>query len=153
MTTSSHLAITSEHHGQRSVLRLRGELDAANEDRLRGAIRTALDHHSPQVLVLDLSALRFTDCAGLSAIMWARNHLARQGRELVLTGIQPLVRRILNLTGLNRYLHLSTPETPLLTQIEGHPRHHALTAESGLIQAQEGAGGPYLLPPARLYDL
>jgi anti-anti-sigma factor len=142
MTTCSHLAIITEHHGQQSVLRLRGELDVANQDQLRCAIRTALDHHRPQVLVLDLSALGFTDCAGLSAIMWARKHLAGQGRELVLTGIQPLVRQLLNLTGLNRYLHLSTPEAPLVTQREGRPRHHARAAESGLIQTQERPGGP-----------
>lgn len=136
-TASSHLAITAERHGQRSVLRLQGELDAANEGHLRCAIRTVLDQHDPHVLVLDLSALGFTDCAGLSAILWAHKHLAGRGHELVLTGIQPFVRRLLNLTGLNRYLHLSTPETPLVTHVEAGPRHHARTEESGLIQAPE----------------
>jgi anti-sigma B factor antagonist/stage II sporulation protein AA (anti-sigma F factor antagonist) len=136
-STSSHLAIITEHHGQRSVLRLQGELDAANEDHLRCAIRTALDQHGPHVLVLDLSALGFTDCAGLSAIVWAHKHLAGRGHELVLTGIQPFVRRLLNVTGLNRYLHLSTSETPLVTHVDAGPRHHARTEESGLIQAPE----------------
>jgi anti-sigma B factor antagonist len=136
-STSSHLAIITEHRGQRSVLRLQGELDAANEDQLRCAIRTVLDQHGPHVLVLDLSALGFTDCAGLSAIMWAHKHLAGRGHELVLTGIQPSVRRLLNLTGLNRYLHLSTPETPLVTHVDACPRHQARTEESGLIQAPE----------------
>jgi anti-anti-sigma factor len=135
--TSSHLAIITEHRGQRSVLRLQGELDAANEDHLRCAIRTVLDQRGPHVLVLDLSALGFTDCAGLSAIMWAHKHLARRGHELVLTGIQPFVRRLLNLTGLNRYLHVSTPETPMVTHVDACPRHHARTEESGLIQAPE----------------
>jgi anti-anti-sigma factor len=135
--TSSHLAIITEHRGQRSVLRLQGELDAANEDHLRCAIRTVLDQRGPHVLVLDLSALGFTDCAGLSAITWAHKHLARRGHELVLTGIQPFVRRLLNLTGLNRYLHVSTPETPLVTHVDACPRHHARTEESGLIQAPE----------------
>ena len=135
--TSSHLAIITEHRGQRSVLRLQGELDAANEDHLRCAIRAVLDQRGPHVLVLDLSALGFTDCAGLSAIMWADKHLARRGHELVLTGIQPFVRRLLNLTDLNRYLHVSTPETPLVTHVDACPRHHARTEESGLIQAPE----------------
>lgn len=136
MTPSSHLAIITERHGQRSVLRLQGELDAANQDRLRCAIRIVLDHHRPQVLVLDLSALGFADCAGLSAIIWAHQHLARQGHELVLTGIQPLVRRLLNLTGLNTYLHLSALETPLVTQVEACRRHHSPTEDSGPVQVQ-----------------
>jgi anti-anti-sigma factor len=136
MTPTSHLAIITEHHGQRSVLRLQGELDAVSQDHLRCAIRIVLDHHRPQVLVLDLSALGFTDCAGLSAMIWAHKHLARQGHELVLTGIQPLVRRLLNLTGLNAYLHLSALEAPLVTQMEARRRHHARTEESGPVQAQ-----------------
>jgi anti-sigma B factor antagonist len=136
-STSSHLAIITEHHGQRSVLRLRGELDAANEDHLRCAIRTVLDQDGPHVLVLDLSALGFTDCADLSAILWAHKHLAGRGHELVLTGIQPFVRRLLNITGLHRYLHLSTSETSLVTHVDAGPRHHAPTEESGLIQAPE----------------
>ena len=136
-STFSHLAIITEHHGQRSVLRLQGELDAANEDHLRCAIRTVLEQHGPHVLVLDLSALGFTDCAGLSAIVWAHKHLAGRGHELVLTGIQPFVRRLLNITGLHRYLHLSTSETPLVTHVDAGPRHHAPTEESGLIQAPE----------------
>jgi len=52
-------------------------------------------------------------------------------------GVQPFVRRLLNVTGLNRYLHLSTPETPLVTHVDACPRHHARTEESGLIQAPE----------------
>jgi anti-sigma B factor antagonist len=103
-TTSSHLAIITEHHRQRSVLRLRGELDAANEDHLRCAIRAVLNQHGPHDLVLDLSELGFTDCAGLSAILWAHKQLTGRGHELVLTDIQPFVRRLLNVTGLNIYL-------------------------------------------------
>ena len=136
-SSPSYLAIITECHGQRSVLRLRGALDAANQDQLRCAIRSVLDHHRPQVLVLDISALGFADCAGLSAVLWAHKHLAGRGHELVLTGIQPLVRRLFNVTGLDTYLRVSTRETPLVTQVEACPRHHARAEESGPVQARE----------------
>ena len=55
-------------------------------------------------------AVGFADCAGLSAVLWAHKHLAGRGHELVLTGIQPLVRRLFNVTGLNTYLHVSDEE-------------------------------------------
>ena len=134
---SSYLAVITECHGQRSVLRLRGELDAANQDLLRCVVRSVLDHHSPRALVLDLSALRFADCAGLSAVLWAHKRLAGQGHDLVLTGIQPLVRRLLDLTGLDTYLHVGTLETPLVAQAEPCPRHHARAEESGPVEAGE----------------
>jgi anti-anti-sigma factor len=137
VSPSCYLAILTECQGQRSVLRLQGELDAANQDLLRGVIRSVVDHHSPRVLVLDLSALRFADCAGLSAVLWAHKHLAGQGHELVLAGIQPLVRRLLDVAGLNTHLHVSTLETPLVTQAEACPRHHVGAGESGTVQARE----------------
>jgi len=134
---SSYLAIITECHGHRSVLRLRGELDAANQDQLRCAIRSVADHHGPRVLVLDLSELGFADCAGLSAVLWAHRHLARQGHELVLAGIQPLVRRLLDVTGLDTRLQVGTLETPLVTQAGACPRHPARAEESGPVQARE----------------
>lgn len=56
MNPAAHLTVVTDHHGQRSVLRLQGELDASNRDRLHSAISSALEKH-PQLLVVDLSAL------------------------------------------------------------------------------------------------
>ncbi len=107
--------IVTEHHGQRSLLRLEGELDVSGTDHLRQAISHALDR-APKTLVADLSALGFTDCAGLSVLVWAHDTLAGHGDELVITGCQPIVRRLLSLTGLNMYLHVSNePADSLVT--------------------------------------
>jgi anti-anti-sigma factor len=111
MNACTYLAIITEHHRQRSVLRLQGELDVSTRDRLRRAISKALERHPP-ILVVDLSGLSFTDCAGLSVLIWAHQHLAGCGHQLVITGANPIVRRLLHLTDLDTYLHLSTPETP-----------------------------------------
>jgi anti-anti-sigma factor len=90
------------------VLRLLGELDLCSAGDLRHAVGTVLEQHDPQCLTMDLSALAFADCAGLSVLVWARNSLAERGHELVITGSQPIVRRLLALTGLAAYLGLST---------------------------------------------
>lgn len=105
-----YLAIVTVHRDRRSVMRLCGELDGGNRDHLRRAIRAVLSHHHPLTLTIDLSALSFTDCAGLSVMVWAHKLLAEQGRELVITGAQPSIRRLLHLTDLDTYLHLSTSE-------------------------------------------
>jgi anti-anti-sigma factor len=97
---------STEHHGQRSLIRLEGELDVSSSDHLRQAILDALDR-APKTLIADLSALGFADCAGLSVLVWAHNIQAGQGRELIITGCQPIIRRVLSLTGLNTYLHVS----------------------------------------------
>jgi anti-anti-sigma factor len=104
--------VIAEHHGRRSVLRLLGELDVGSADHLRRAVGAVLEQHDPQSLMMDLSALTFTDCAGLAVLVWARKCLAERGHELVITGSQPPVRRVLALTGLATYLGLSVPDGP-----------------------------------------
>jgi anti-anti-sigma factor len=98
--------VVTEHHGPRSLMRLEGELDVCFTDHLRQAICHALDRN-PKTLVADLSALGFSDCAGLSVLVWAHDLQAGSGHELVITGCQPIVRRLLSVTGLNMYLHVS----------------------------------------------
>jgi anti-sigma B factor antagonist len=113
MNPTTHLAIVTEHDGQRSVLRLQGELDASNRDQLRSAISSAissaLENHLP-LLVVDLSGLGFMDCAGLSVLVWAHKRLAGCGHQLVITDAEPVVQRLLHLTGLDMYLCLSNPD-------------------------------------------
>lgn len=108
--------IVTEHHDQWSLLRLQGELDVCGTNHLRQAIRNALDR-APKTLVADLSGLGFADCASLSVLAWAHEIQARHGRELIITGCQPIVRRLLSITGFNMYLHVSDePADTLLTQ-------------------------------------
>ena len=109
MNPTTHLAVVTERHGQRSVLRLQGELDVSNRDRLYSAISSALENHPP-LLVVDLSGLAFIDCAGLSVLVWAHKRLAGCGHRLIITGANPVAQRLLHLTGLGIYLHLSNTE-------------------------------------------
>jgi anti-anti-sigma factor len=98
--------VVTEHHDQQSLLRLEGELDVCSTDYLRRAVSDALDRE-PKTVVADLSALGFADCAGLSVLAWAHEIQAAHGRELIITGCQPVVRRLLSLTGFDTYLHVS----------------------------------------------
>jgi anti-sigma B factor antagonist len=108
--------IVTEHHDQWSLLRLHGELDVCGTNHLRQAIRNALDR-APKTLVADLSGLGFADCSSLSVLAWAHEIQARHGRELIITGCQPIVRRLLSITGFNMYLHVSDePADTLLIQ-------------------------------------
>jgi anti-anti-sigma factor len=117
------LAVVIEHHGERAVLRPVGELDASSRYCLRRAIGSALERHPP-ILVVDLSGLSFTDCAGLSVLVWAHKRLAGRGHELRLTGGNPVIRRLLHLTGLDGYLHHSIPE-PVTDAVAGRRHEHA----------------------------
>lgn len=109
MPASPGLAITIHYCGRRTVLRLRGELDVCTRNQLRLAIDSALEHPG-SLLVVDLSALRFMDCSGLSVLVWAHQQLAEQECQLRITGAQPIVARLIELTGLDAELNLSMPD-------------------------------------------
>ena len=78
---------------------LEGELDYSSalilDDELRRAESTP-----HQVLVLDLSELRFMDSTGLGIIASAYRRMRRAGRRLVVACPTRAVRRIFQLTGM-----------------------------------------------------
>lgn len=110
MASSPYLTIVTQRYGQEVLLCVQGELDVSNRDSLREVIDGLLEL-SPQALVLDLSGLSFADCASLSILVSAHQHLAEQRRELIVLDAQPPVRRLLALTGLDRVFHLSDSGT------------------------------------------
>jgi len=85
-----------------AVVRASGEVDLDTAAALHRALAEALRAH--REVVLDLSQVTFMDCAGLRALVAARNQADRQGRRLVLRGVGHRVVRLLKLTGLNRRL-------------------------------------------------
>ena len=99
------LAIITERQRGRTVLRLQGELDVGSRDCLCRAISDALEGR-PRILVIDLAAVDFADCGGLAVLVWAHQQLAQQGCDLIIAAAQPIVSRLLRLTGLDMYLHL-----------------------------------------------
>jgi anti-anti-sigma factor len=103
--TSAYLAVTVERSAKPIVVRLRGELDVSNLDELRGVFDRLL-RAVPQPIVVDLSGLRFADCAGISVLVATRNRLAAHGLDLKMTSPQPIVRRLLALTGMDTLFQL-----------------------------------------------
>jgi anti-anti-sigma factor len=151
MTLSPYLAITTQHHGRRSVLRLQGELDLCSKDCLCRAITSALKRH-PRILVVDLSALEFMDCSGLSVLVWAHKSLAAQQGRLLITGSTPIVRRLMHVTGLDRQLLLGSPEPPWWDSGAGtpetRPRDPSGCGSAGDLQPHYGQRGCSVLTPA-----
>jgi anti-anti-sigma factor len=105
-----YLSITTDHHGQQVVLRLRGELDVSNLDSLRQALDRLLET-GPQAVTVNLAKLSFADCGSLSVLVSARKRLAEQGQGLILTDPQPLVRRLLAVTGLDTLFRIDDSGT------------------------------------------
>jgi anti-anti-sigma factor len=77
-----------------------GEVDLATAPMLRDRLLDVLHDEAPAVLDVDLAGVTFLDCTGISALVAVRNAAVRTGRQMWVTHPQPIVRRVLDLTGL-----------------------------------------------------
>jgi anti-anti-sigma factor len=83
-----------EIHSEGRLVTVTGDLDVCGARKL--------DAHAANVL--DLSGVTFMDCAGLAALLRARDRAHARGEELVFAGISESVARVLDATHLYREL-------------------------------------------------
>ncbi|MFF1674795.1 anti-sigma factor antagonist [Streptomyces sp. NPDC058256] len=106
-TPTGHLRV-HQHRGH-TVLELHGEIDILAAVEITPLLDSATSGPAPQI-VIDLRPVEFFDCSGLRLLYRARRRvLARDGR-LHLVCTQPLILRILKVTGL---VHLLPPSASL----------------------------------------
>jgi anti-anti-sigma factor len=76
---------------------IEGELDLA----VSGELEAALEHAvgSGQDVLVDLSACAFMDVSGLEVLLRGAQRLRARGHELLLSGAQDQVERLLSVTG------------------------------------------------------
>jgi anti-sigma B factor antagonist len=96
------------------ILRVQGELDLATADSLYQGGRTAIGRHA-RLLLLDLTGLSFCDASGLSAFVRIANEAEAAGCGYGLIAPQPLVAKMLRITGLHQRLQVfATSDEALL---------------------------------------
>jgi anti-anti-sigma factor len=79
------------------VVQISGELDLATVPRLEEALA---DRGGRVRVVVDAAALTFVDVVGVEALVRCHSRLASAGGALLVTNPPPLLRRVLELTGL-----------------------------------------------------
>lgn len=91
--------IRNEPMAHACVVDLSGDLDVAVVPELRSNLESALTAGCVNV-VLDLADVVYADSSALGLLVWLDHRLSPVGGRLILTGAQPDVGRILELSGL-----------------------------------------------------
>jgi anti-sigma B factor antagonist len=97
-----------------TVLALAGELDIAACPALRSRVDAAAGRRA---VVLDLSGATFVDSSMLKELLRAGMELSRYDTPLVLAGIPPVVRRLLELTRTDGLFTLAGDRDAALRQL------------------------------------
>ena len=101
--SQSAIVTAPDHDDQTQILSVRGELDLATADDLYQRGHAAIGRNA-RLLLLDLADLSFCDACGLSAIVRIANETQAAGCGYALIAPQPLVVKILRITGLDARL-------------------------------------------------
>ena len=87
--------------GQRAVITMPTEIDAANADEIRQALLAAVSPGTA-ILIIDMSGTTFCDSAGLKAIITAHSRAAETDTQLRL--VATTVLRILTIVGVDQLI-------------------------------------------------
>ena len=89
------LGIEVEQPGDDVILRVTGELDGSNVEKLRSAVDEQLEHH-PSRFSFDLAELNFMDTSGLAMLIT----VIREVDRVRILNPSPQVRNVIDRTGL-----------------------------------------------------
>src|SRR3954447_11590307 len=96
--TGSEFSVAVHAEGSAQVVAVRGDVDLATADLLRGELRSAAAEG--RTVVLDLREVSFMDTQGLAVVIEAQQHAAQDGRRFVLTRAPERVHRLFDMIGL-----------------------------------------------------
>jgi anti-sigma B factor antagonist len=86
------------------VLAVAGEIDMGTVDDLRRALSEVLNDSPPRRLVVDLAEVGFLESTGIAALMAAYRSGRAQQSTVTLINRQPLPRRVLEISGVDKVL-------------------------------------------------
>jgi anti-sigma B factor antagonist len=96
--------------GRWAVARIDGDVDVASAPRVREQLISIVTERTPFV-ILDLDGVGFLDSTGLGVIVGVLKRARTHGGDLRLVCTQPNVRRVFEITALDRTMPLSaSPE-------------------------------------------
>jgi anti-anti-sigma factor len=98
-----------------AVLVISGEADLATSGRFREHVERALDAKA-KGLVADVAEVTFMDSTMLRELLRAHRELEAAGSRFVLAGVQPEVKRLLDLTGTIELFSLAPTRAAAVTQ-------------------------------------
>lgn len=102
-TPEPELGLSLSTVGEYAVISVTGEIDMYTAPKLREAVRQ-LSAEGRRLVAIDLTPTEFCDSTGLGVLVGARRRLTDAGGALVVVCATPHIRKLLELTGLDKVL-------------------------------------------------
>jgi len=99
------LGLTVSHNDSETVLAVAGEVDMTSSPQLRKAL-IEVCNGAPERLVVDLSAVTYTDSSGMATLVEALRRMRESGGELVLRGLPDRIMAVFRLARLDEVFRI-----------------------------------------------
>lgn len=96
-----HIKDSFDQEKDRWMIHLDGEIDVYTVGNLKEHFYQLLDERMAD-LEVDCSSLTYIDSTGLGALIGIRGKIAEEEKKLILLNLQPNVRKLLRITGLDK---------------------------------------------------
>jgi len=93
-----------------AVVYVEGDVDVSTSLAMQEALAVALD--SSATVAVDLEGVRFIDSSGLSALVWGHRGAQEAGGSLTIRNPSRVVRRLLDITGLDSLIPVEPANSP-----------------------------------------
>ncbi|HHW72504.1 MAG TPA: anti-sigma factor antagonist [Firmicutes bacterium] len=106
--------------GQALIAKLRGELDLHTSPQFKEEITKSFTTH-PQIkyLIMDVKDLQFIDSSGLGVILGRYRELEERGGRLFFVEANPHIKRVLQMSGLQKISEFAGSTAEVLQRVEG----------------------------------
>lgn len=126
-----------------SVLSLRGSIDAKTVFEFQKRLGD-LTQEGHRRFVLDMEEVKYMNSAGLGFLINLADELAAEGGEIALVGVQPKVRSVLEMLGLNSFFRIFRGREEAIAYLKGGAAPDAQT-----VVIRKGTGAPAVAGPPR----
>jgi len=114
---SEDLDVRIHRNSDIPVVGLSGDIDSYTCSKLGKAIVNLITDGDLHV-VIDMSEVKYIDSSGLGTLVGGLRRVHEQNGNLAITNPSPQIRRIMNLTGLNKVFTLYDNESEAITSLK-----------------------------------
>jgi stage II sporulation protein AA (anti-sigma F factor antagonist) len=100
------------------VVRLKGELDHHQVEQIRNQIEQGLEQTEYKGLVMSFRGIDFMDSSGLGLILGRYRSVTQHGGKMALCEVNPMLRRLFELSGLLKILPVYDSEDEALAALK-----------------------------------
>jgi anti-anti-sigma factor len=107
MSEDNRLDVRIAAEAGASIVHLTGEIDMTNSPMLRDQLQAMIDR-DPQRVIFEMSGVHYVDSSGIGTLVELKRKFRRGRGPVVLVGVQPRVRSLLEITRLDKFFTLAS---------------------------------------------